>query len=346
MANAFSRVLQDVDIAVIIGSDCLELTAAIIEDAFSALERFDAVIGPARDGGYYLLGMKQFHPELFAGKQWSTSTVFQDTVADLRALGLAYTALPVLSDIDDIDDLRRSPLCGVLRRVMPKISIVIPTFNEAVTIRDTIQHLKRASCAENVAEIIVVDGRSTDKTADVAAQAGATVVSSARGRAIQLNTGATRARGNILYFVHADTRPPRGFDTAIIEAVKAGYAAGSFRLAFDDPHPLLRVVAWFSRFKHRWCRAGDQSLFISRPCFHAIGMYRTSCVIMEDVEIIPRIQKRCTFTVVPYRIVSSARKYRLHGILRLQATYILMRILDVQRHSPGTIAMVYRRLVH
>ncbi len=115
MADAFSRVLQDVDMAIIIGSDCLELTSAIIDDAFAALERFDAVIGPARDGGYYLLGIKEFHPELFTCKEWSTSTVFEDTVADLRTLGLVYTTLPLLSDIDDIDDLRRSPLGEVLR---------------------------------------------------------------------------------------------------------------------------------------------------------------------------------------------------------------------------------------
>jgi rSAM/selenodomain-associated transferase 2 len=229
---------------------------------------------------------------------------------------------------------------------MPQISIVIPAFNEAATIRETIQYLRRSSSAENVAEIIVVDGRSTDKTAEVAAQSGAVVVSSARGRAIQLNTGAMRTHGGILYFVHADTRPPRGFDTAIIEAVKEGYAAGSFRLAFDDPHPLLRVVAWFSRFKHRWCRAGDQSLFILRSRFQEVGMYRTSYFIMEDVEIISRIQKRCTFTVVPYRIISSARKYRQRGILRLQAAYIILRILDVQHYPSGIIAAIYRRLVH
>jgi rSAM/selenodomain-associated transferase 1 len=110
MASAFSAVLKEVDQAVIIGSDCLELTAGIIDKAFSTLKRKDAVIGPARDGGYYLLGIKQFHPELFAGKQWSTSTVYPYTIADLRALGLSYTTLPVLSDIDDVDDLKRSPL--------------------------------------------------------------------------------------------------------------------------------------------------------------------------------------------------------------------------------------------
>ncbi len=230
---------------------------------------------------------------------------------------------------------------------MPQISIVIPAFNEATMIRESIQHLRRSSSVDNIAEIIVVDGRSTDNTAEVAGQAGATVlVSNARGRAIQLNTGARQARGDILYFVHADTRPPRGFDTAIIEAVKEGYAAGSFRLAFDDPHPLLHIVGWFSQFRHRWCRAGDQSLFITRSRFNEVGMYCTSCVIMEDVEIIPRIQKRCMFTVVPYCIISSARKYRLHGILRLQATYIILRILDVQHYPSGIIAALYRRLVH
>jgi uncharacterized protein len=116
MANALSRVLQDVGTAAIIGSDCFELTADIIDQAFAVLEHHDAVIGPARDGGYYLLGITQFHPELFAGKQWSTGTVYQDTVTDLSALGLSYAALPVLSDIDDIDDLKRSPLWQMVSR--------------------------------------------------------------------------------------------------------------------------------------------------------------------------------------------------------------------------------------
>lgn len=89
----------------IIGTDCYELTSGIIERGFEALKSADAVIGPARDGGYYLLGMNRLHPEVFQNKSWSTETVFRETLADFESLGLKYVILPVLRDVDTEDDL-------------------------------------------------------------------------------------------------------------------------------------------------------------------------------------------------------------------------------------------------
>lgn len=89
----------------IIGTDCFELTADILQEGFRKLESNDAVIGPAMDGGYYMLGMNSFHPELFQNKSWSTDTVFSDTVADLIALRLRVGQLPALRDIDEEKDL-------------------------------------------------------------------------------------------------------------------------------------------------------------------------------------------------------------------------------------------------
>lgn len=89
----------------IIGTDCFELTADILQEGFTKLKSNDAVIGPAMDGGYYMLGMNSFHPELFQNKSWSTDTVFSDTVADLNALRLRVGALPALRDIDEEKDL-------------------------------------------------------------------------------------------------------------------------------------------------------------------------------------------------------------------------------------------------
>lgn len=90
---------------IIIGTDCLELTAQILNEAFEKLKNNDVVIGPARDGGYYLLGMKKLHPEFFESKSWSTSTVFSDTIADIEKLGLRYYTLPIISDVDVEEDL-------------------------------------------------------------------------------------------------------------------------------------------------------------------------------------------------------------------------------------------------
>lgn len=89
----------------IIGTDCYELETSIISQAFEALISNDVVIGPAFDGGYYLLAMRHFHPELFDDKQWSTETVFERTVSDIRSLGLKYTQLRTLRDVDTEGDL-------------------------------------------------------------------------------------------------------------------------------------------------------------------------------------------------------------------------------------------------
>jgi rSAM/selenodomain-associated transferase 1 len=89
----------------IIGTDCLDLTEVVLIDAFENLRRYDAVIGPARDGGYYLLGMKKMHLEFFKNKTWSTSSVFKNTLADFDKLNLSYHVLPMLSDVDEAGDL-------------------------------------------------------------------------------------------------------------------------------------------------------------------------------------------------------------------------------------------------
>ncbi|MGI8634460.1 MAG: TIGR04282 family arsenosugar biosynthesis glycosyltransferase [Segetibacter sp.] len=107
MKNAFASIFQEsYDKAVIIGTDCPDLNAAIIMNAFTYLRSYDVVIGPAEDGGYYLLGMKELHCKLFEDIQWSTSTVIHDTLSKCAALQLNYYLLPVLNDIDEEKDLR------------------------------------------------------------------------------------------------------------------------------------------------------------------------------------------------------------------------------------------------
>jgi len=94
--------------AVLIGSDCAELTPSHIQQAFTALENHDAVIGPSQDGGYYLLGMKAVHPKLFLDIDWSTPSVFDDTISRMQSLNLSCAHLSTLNDIDTEEDLRES----------------------------------------------------------------------------------------------------------------------------------------------------------------------------------------------------------------------------------------------
>lgn len=89
----------------IIGSDCYQLTTAIIERAFDLLNHHDVVLGPSKDGGYYLLGMTQLHEMLFHEKQWSTSSVCNSTISDIKKANLSYALLPELIDVDQEEDL-------------------------------------------------------------------------------------------------------------------------------------------------------------------------------------------------------------------------------------------------
>lgn len=106
MFTAFQQAFGDgYQHVAIIGSDCYELNASIIQDAFEALKNKDFAIGPAKDGGYYLMGMNKLEPSVFQHKKWSTDRVYQDTIVDLEVLRYSYTTLPVLSDIDYLEDL-------------------------------------------------------------------------------------------------------------------------------------------------------------------------------------------------------------------------------------------------
>lgn len=99
----------------IIGSDCFELQTEILEQAFEALDTNEVVIGPAHDGGYYLLGMTSLHNELFAGINWGTSTVYDDSIDKLQQKGVAYYSLVQLNDIDTIDDLLETNILANLQ---------------------------------------------------------------------------------------------------------------------------------------------------------------------------------------------------------------------------------------
>lgn len=114
MKKAFARAFDEgFDRVLIIGSDCPGLTEEVILKAFIVLDSYQVVIGPSEDGGYYLLGMNKFIPDLFADVNWSTETVYENTVETVKNLGLPYSTLPVLNDIDTAADLRDSGFADV-----------------------------------------------------------------------------------------------------------------------------------------------------------------------------------------------------------------------------------------
>ena len=200
------------------------------------------------------------------------------------------------------------------------ISIIIPAFNEEKTIPRLISYLKENS-GEGV-EIIIVDGGSADQTISVAGKAGATVVKSPeKGRAKQMNYGAERAKNDILYFLHADTYPPPSFYSDIEESTKKGNKAGCYRLSFDDDHPFLKFYCWFTRFDIDVFRFGDQSLFVEKDVFEKAGRFDEKLIVMEDQEIVRAIKKVSNFIIFKRSVITSARKYRKIGIVKLQLIF-------------------------
>lgn len=226
-----------------------------------------------------------------------------------------------------------------------KISIIIPTLNEAVNIKRLVEYLL-VNGAETISEILVVDAGSTDDTQRLADKSGATVCTAPqKGRAVQMNFGASKAKGELLYFVHADTLPPKDYVQHIQIAIKSGYPIGCFQYRFDSDKWLLKINAWFTRLDRPWCRGGDQSLYISKDNFNMLGGFREDYTIMEDFEFIERARQQLKFKIMPAKMIVSARKYDTNSYLRVQVANLI--VFNMYRFGASQKRMVnaYRWLL-
>ncbi|MBI1367117.1 MAG: DUF2064 domain-containing protein [Planctomycetes bacterium] len=301
--------------ALCIGSDCPSITVEILSQASRALSNHDVVIGPAVDGGYYLIGLRAPMPGLFENIPWGTERVYEQTRRRIAARGLSCHVLATLSDVDEPADLPvwRSVLdAKETQASRPLISVIIPTLNEADRLPQAISSVTQSPGVE----VIVADGGSDDATREVATQLGAAVVQSERGRGSQMNAGAAAAHGRYLLFLHADTRLPFGYDRQVHRILNTpGCVAGAFRMAFDRSTPSLRWIEWATdlRSRHLQLPYGDQALFLARHTFDAIGGFKP-IPVMEDFDLVHRLREHGYIAIARQTTITSARKYQRHGI--------------------------------
>jgi rSAM/selenodomain-associated transferase 2 len=227
-----------------------------------------------------------------------------------------------------------------------KLSVIIPTLNEAENIKVLIPLLQKYG-GDFIAEIIVVDGGSRDDTCGIAAALGAKVLKTeVKSRAVQLNLGASKATANTLYFVHADTRPLNSFAEDLQVAMIKGYKAGCFRYKFDSETFLLKLNSWFTRFNGLFSGGGDQTLFITRDFFNTLGGYDANFCLMEDFELVKRIKKRTKFYIIPKTMTVSARKYRENSWLRVQLANLYVFMLFHFGVAPEKLKKSYSILLY
>jgi len=227
---------------------------------------------------------------------------------------------------------------------MNKISIIIPMLNEVETISFLLDHLIKNSSPENISEIIVVDGGSDDGSqTKVATFKNVILLQSEKGRAIQMNLGAQYTTGNILYFLHADSIPPKKFDTHILHEINKGNEAGCFRMQFDHDHWWLRLAGWLTQFRWRACRGGDQSQFITKDLFKELSGFDENFTIYEDNDLINKLYARNKFVVIQEKLTTSARCYRKNGVWRLQYHFWTIYVKKWFGASPKELQNYYKK---
>ena len=228
---------------------------------------------------------------------------------------------------------------------MPTVSVIIPTLNEAGQLPGLLDYLHRISDRQ-VVDLIVVDGGSTDHTVAWARKRGVRVLVSDRpGRARQMNLGAAQARGDVLQFIHADTRPPESNFQDIRSAIHDGYDLGCFTYRFDSSHPLLRINGWFTRLDRLWCRGGDQAIFIRRDLFQRLGGYPDHWQIMEEYDLLQRARQQGRFIIVRKDSLVSARKYKDRPYLRVQLANLIVFQMFRLGYSQRKLLDTYRNLL-
>jgi rSAM/selenodomain-associated transferase 2/rSAM/selenodomain-associated transferase 1 len=305
----------------------------------------DVVLGPALDGGYYLLALAEpAPPGMFAlgPEEWGGPDVLARSLAAARAAGLTPALLDPERDLDTPADARQMlddpELAPLLRRNL--VSVIVPTLDEAAALPEQLDHL---AALDGLFEVVVADGGSSDGTREIAAAHpfGVRVITTtAGGRAAQMNAGASTARGDRLLFLHADTRLPPTAHRSLMASRADG---GNFAIRFDGNDLFSRVLgAWYRGQRRLGAYYGDSAIWLQRGTFEALGGFR-ELPIMEDYDLARRLERRFRTACLPGPVVTSARRWRAIGIPRTVLSWVVIRWLFLAGVPPERLARLYRR---
>lgn len=223
------------------------------------------------------------------------------------------------------------------------LSLIIPALNEAEGIAETLRALQ--PLRDRGCEIIVADGGSSDNTASLAREHADRVLVTGPGRARQMNAGAAGAHGEILCFLHADSRLPEGADGLMIEGLaRSRRSWGRFDVSIDGAHPMLRVIAWMMNRRSRLTgiATGDQAMFMTRSLFEAAGHF-PEIALMEDIAFSQQLKIYGAPLCIRHRLTTSGRRWERHGVWRTIMLMWWLRLAYWLGADPEKLALRYAR---
>jgi rSAM/selenodomain-associated transferase 2 len=221
-----------------------------------------------------------------------------------------------------------------------KLSVIVPMLNEAATIASTLDALRRGAPD---AEIVVVDGGSTDASVAIARPLCDILIDASRGRALQMNAGARASQGDVLVFVHADTIVPSTFATDIASALSdPAVVGGRFDVKLDDNALPYRIIGAMISIRSRISRTGtgDQAIFVRRDVFDRLGGF-PELELCEDLEFSRRLKRAGRIACLRTRVTTSARRWNRDGVVRTVIRMWLIRAMYLMGVPPARLKRMY-----